>query len=182
MISKDVQLPTVCQDLDCKAAYLKHLPLASSSHRADGHHPIPPIRHLTEACTRTLDYSLTAKSGDTTVASTPNIGQSGFLMAAPGGTASIGTASNCLQMMPFTRGKPLSFAGPFGLTAILERYSAACPVASSPLETVLHRPDNLDPVTDKTQPMIAVHDIKKIGAVYDESCLVQNYSMGVEWI
>uniref|UniRef100_A0A1I8HWM1 Glycosyltransferase family 32 protein n=1 Tax=Macrostomum lignano TaxID=282301 RepID=A0A1I8HWM1_9PLAT len=335
MISKDVQLPTVCQDLDCKAAYLKHLPLASSSHRADGHHPIPPIRHLLwknesvsayfaeqlktwhrvhpdwtvvlwrdqdlqpfvkkhfpgalprfmELAPYTimqvdmvrymllfkyggvyadLDYSLTASLDDhrrfyAVVTREPEahslqyfefqwpprtLDNPAFLMAAPGHSF-YRHCINCLQMMPFTRGSPLSFAGPFGLTAILERYSAACPVASSPLETVYippsysfypyegnklnssgsvympmrlvllknsckqvsgtwpeplqkycSDPNNMDPVTDKTQPMIAVHDIKKIGAVYDDvgtSLYFQNLThlrklfgsklqMGVEWI
>ncbi|PAA94465.1 hypothetical protein BOX15_Mlig009909g1 [Macrostomum lignano] len=335
MINKlDVQLPTVCQDLDCKAAYLKHLPLASSSHRTDGH-PIPPIRHLLwinesvsayfaeqlktwrrvhpdwtvvlwrdqdldpfvkkhfpEALPRfmelashtimqvdmvrymllfkyggvyaDLDYSLIASLDDhrrfyAVVTREPEahslqyfkfqwppiiLANPAFLMAAPGHSF-YRHCINELRTVPFARGRPLSFAGPFGLTEILERYNAAFPVANSPLETVyippsysfypyegnklntsnsaylplrLHSlrnsckrvnrtwperlqkyctdPNNMDPVTDKTQPVIAVHDLKKIGAVYGgvgTSLYFQNLThlrkmfgsklqIGVEWI
>uniref|UniRef100_A0A1I8J9G8 Nucleotid_trans domain-containing protein n=1 Tax=Macrostomum lignano TaxID=282301 RepID=A0A1I8J9G8_9PLAT len=138
-----------------------------------------------------------------------------FLMAAPGHSF-YRHCINELRTVPFARGSPLSFAGPFGLTAILERYNAAFPVANSPLETVYIPPsysfypyegnrmdasgsiylpqrraalsrrcdkidetsamqlqlycadiNNMDPITDKTQPIIAIHDMKKIGAIYD---------------
>uniref|UniRef100_A0A1I8H821 Glycosyltransferase family 32 protein n=1 Tax=Macrostomum lignano TaxID=282301 RepID=A0A1I8H821_9PLAT len=41
LIHKDVQLPTVCSNLTCKEAYVRHLLEAGRRE-----HPIPPVRHL----------------------------------------------------------------------------------------------------------------------------------------